>query len=47
MDAGMEGKGVQTITDGVGWWSGFGKVIAFETAAESGERASVLPPAAG
>ncbi|MFG1706340.1 alkyl sulfatase dimerization domain-containing protein [Nonomuraea sp. M3C6] len=34
VDAGMEGKGVQTVTDGLGWWSGFGNVIAFETEGE-------------
>jgi alkyl sulfatase BDS1-like metallo-beta-lactamase superfamily hydrolase len=30
----MTGKGVLTVTEGVGWWSGFGNVIAFETGGE-------------
>lgn len=30
VDQGMEGKGVQPIADGLGWWSGFGNVVAFE-----------------
>ncbi|MEO3873882.1 alkyl sulfatase dimerization domain-containing protein [Nonomuraea sp. B12E4] len=30
----MGGKGVQTITDGLGWWPGFGNVITFETEGE-------------
>jgi alkyl sulfatase BDS1-like metallo-beta-lactamase superfamily hydrolase len=34
VDAGMTGKGVLTVTEGVGWWSGFGNVIAFETGGE-------------
>ncbi|WP_080045709.1 alkyl sulfatase dimerization domain-containing protein [[Actinomadura] parvosata] len=34
VDAGMEGKGVLTVTEGVGWWPGFGNVITFETGGE-------------
>ncbi|GAA4911716.1 alkyl/aryl-sulfatase [Nonomuraea thailandensis] len=34
VDAGMTGKGVLTVTEGVGWWSGFGNVIAFESGGE-------------
>ncbi|MGW0203482.1 alkyl sulfatase dimerization domain-containing protein [Nonomuraea sp. NPDC003201] len=34
MDAGLQGKGVQPIADGVGWWPGFGNVTAFETEGE-------------
>ncbi|MFB4267374.1 alkyl sulfatase dimerization domain-containing protein [Nonomuraea sp. GTA35] len=34
VDAGMTGKGVLTVTEGVGWWPGFGNVIAFETGGE-------------
>ncbi|UBU11736.1 alkyl sulfatase dimerization domain-containing protein [Nonomuraea gerenzanensis] len=34
VDSGMTGKGVLTIADGVGWWSGFGNVVAFETEGE-------------
>ena len=34
VDAGMQGKGVQPITEGLAWWPGFGNVIAFETEGE-------------
>ncbi|SDJ59890.1 Metallo-beta-lactamase superfamily protein [Nonomuraea maritima] len=34
VDAGMSGKGVHTVADGVGWWPGFGNVITFETEGE-------------
>ncbi|MEU4544064.1 alkyl sulfatase dimerization domain-containing protein [Nonomuraea dietziae] len=34
VDNGMDGKGVQQIADGLGWWPGFGNVIAFETEGE-------------
>ncbi|RSN07475.1 MBL fold metallo-hydrolase [Nonomuraea sp. WAC 01424] len=34
VDTGMEGKGVQTVTNGVGWWPGFGNAITFETEGE-------------
>ncbi|MEV4169949.1 alkyl sulfatase dimerization domain-containing protein [Nonomuraea sp. NPDC049709] len=34
VDAGMQGEGVLTIADGLGWWSGFGNVITFETDGE-------------
>ncbi|MGR6915216.1 alkyl sulfatase dimerization domain-containing protein [[Actinomadura] parvosata] len=34
VDAGMESKGVLTVTDGVGWWPGFGNAITFETGGE-------------
>ncbi|MBB6546745.1 alkyl sulfatase dimerization domain-containing protein [Nonomuraea rubra] len=34
VDAGMTGKGVLTVAEGVGWWSGFGNVITFETGGE-------------
>ncbi|MEV0615299.1 alkyl sulfatase dimerization domain-containing protein [Nonomuraea sp. NPDC050404] len=34
VDSGMNGKGVITIADGLGWWPGFGNVIAFETGGE-------------
>ncbi|MEV0828129.1 alkyl sulfatase dimerization domain-containing protein [Nonomuraea rubra] len=34
VDAGMTGKGVLTAAEGVGWWSGFGNVITFETEGE-------------
>ncbi|MFI6598146.1 alkyl sulfatase dimerization domain-containing protein [Nonomuraea sp. NPDC050536] len=34
VDQGMEGKGVKPIVDGVGWWSGFGNVVAFEGSGE-------------
>ncbi|MER6005644.1 alkyl sulfatase dimerization domain-containing protein [Nonomuraea angiospora] len=34
VDAGLQGKGVQPIADGVGWWPGFGNVTAFETEGE-------------
>lgn len=34
VDNGMDGQGVQTIADGLGWWPGFGNVITFETEGE-------------
>ncbi|WP_336206172.1 alkyl sulfatase dimerization domain-containing protein [Nonomuraea sp. LPB2021202275-12-8] len=34
VDMGMAGGGVVTISEGLGWWSGFGNVITFETAGE-------------
>ncbi|MFI6323552.1 alkyl sulfatase dimerization domain-containing protein [Nonomuraea sp. NPDC050556] len=34
VDNGMDGKGVQTIAGGLGWWPGFGNVITFETEGE-------------
>ncbi|MEU8246025.1 alkyl sulfatase dimerization domain-containing protein [Nonomuraea sp. NPDC048916] len=34
VDMGLFGKGVQTITDGLGWWAGFGNVIAFDSGGE-------------
>ncbi|WP_327090068.1 MBL fold metallo-hydrolase [Nonomuraea sp. NBC_01738] len=34
VDTGMDGKGVQTVADGLGWWPGFGNVITFETEGE-------------
>ncbi|MFI6387402.1 alkyl sulfatase dimerization domain-containing protein [Nonomuraea sp. NPDC050540] len=34
VDTGMDGKGVQPIADGLGWWPGFGNVITFETEGE-------------
>ncbi|WP_219468672.1 alkyl sulfatase dimerization domain-containing protein, partial [Nonomuraea rhizosphaerae] len=34
VDAGMQDKGVQPITDGLAWWPGFGNVTAFETEGE-------------
>ncbi|MET9245483.1 alkyl sulfatase dimerization domain-containing protein [Nonomuraea sp. NPDC003709] len=34
VDAGLQGKGVQPIADGVGWWPGFGNATAFETEGE-------------
>ncbi|MGW6505656.1 alkyl sulfatase dimerization domain-containing protein [Nonomuraea angiospora] len=34
VDAGLQGKGVQPIADGLGWWPGFGNVTAFETEGE-------------
>ncbi|TDC98539.1 MBL fold metallo-hydrolase [Nonomuraea deserti] len=34
VDAGLAGTGVQTVADGLGWWPGFGNVIAFETEGE-------------
>jgi alkyl sulfatase BDS1-like metallo-beta-lactamase superfamily hydrolase len=34
VDAGWSGKGVVTVTDGVGWWPGFGNVVTFETEGE-------------
>ncbi|MFI6737713.1 alkyl sulfatase dimerization domain-containing protein [Nonomuraea sp. NPDC050451] len=34
VDAGMQGKGIQPIADGLGWWPGFGNVTAFETEGE-------------
>ncbi|WP_431929071.1 alkyl sulfatase dimerization domain-containing protein [Nonomuraea jabiensis] len=34
VDAGLQGKGVQPIAEGVGWWPGFGNVTAFETEGE-------------
>ncbi|NJP90557.1 MBL fold metallo-hydrolase [Nonomuraea sp. FMUSA5-5] len=34
VDAGMAGKGVLTVIEGVGWWPGFGNVITFETGGE-------------
>ncbi|GAA4520876.1 alkyl sulfatase dimerization domain-containing protein [Nonomuraea ferruginea] len=30
-DPGLSGRGVMTVADGLGWWPGFGNVIAFET----------------
>lgn len=34
VDPGMQGRGVLTVAGGVGWWPGFGNVIAFETEGE-------------
>ncbi|SEG93061.1 Metallo-beta-lactamase superfamily protein [Nonomuraea solani] len=34
VDTGLEGKGVHPIAEGLGWWPGFGNVIAFETGGE-------------
>ncbi|MEU6786528.1 alkyl sulfatase dimerization domain-containing protein [Nonomuraea angiospora] len=34
VDAGLQGKGVQPIAEGLGWWPGFGNVTAFETEGE-------------